>query len=183
MNLIPSKKQYKSWSLPSKLTFFGFWIGLIGVVLTIVFQIDFKTKPTSKQLLAKDWNVSIFDSDTFELMDNLMDAHFTKGVENLFADDLSKEENKYMMLNLLENSITIRIMEEDSIQYIFANTLFPEKTAYQLVEKDEQTWLRMKNGPNWKIEDLTDSFLTVSTEVYDTIKKDSVVFRMSLIPK
>ncbi len=34
--LIPTKKQWKSWSLPSKLTAIGTFAGLIGLVLTII---------------------------------------------------------------------------------------------------------------------------------------------------
>lgn len=35
--LFPTKKQWKQWSLPSKLTAIGAWLGIIGIILTIVF--------------------------------------------------------------------------------------------------------------------------------------------------
>ena len=35
--LIPTKKQWKAWSLPSKLTFVGTYVGLVALILTIIF--------------------------------------------------------------------------------------------------------------------------------------------------
>ena len=35
MGLIPTKKQYSTWSIPSKLTFWSFIIGVFGIIMTI----------------------------------------------------------------------------------------------------------------------------------------------------
>ena len=37
INVFPSKKQWKSWYLPSKYTFISIWVALIGLFLAVIF--------------------------------------------------------------------------------------------------------------------------------------------------
>ncbi len=39
MNIFPTKAQWNKWSLPSKATYVGVWIGAIALIITIVFPI------------------------------------------------------------------------------------------------------------------------------------------------
>jgi len=38
MRLLPSKKQYSNWKYPTKLSFWGFWIGLFALILMLIFR-------------------------------------------------------------------------------------------------------------------------------------------------
>lgn len=50
--MLPTRKQYSNWKYPAKLTFWGFWIGLLAFMLMIIFRvidIGFLNKSTDMQ--------------------------------------------------------------------------------------------------------------------------------------
>ncbi|MEX3813755.1 hypothetical protein AB3X96_26420 [Paraburkholderia sp. BR13439] len=51
--LIPTKEQWNKWSLPSKLTFAGTFVGVLSLLLTVLFfvlPLIFASDPTEKRL-------------------------------------------------------------------------------------------------------------------------------------
>ena len=50
MRLLPTKRQWKNWSLPSKLTAIGAYAGILALVLTVVLQLLLKGDSTRKVL-------------------------------------------------------------------------------------------------------------------------------------
>ena len=51
-NLFPSRKQWKSWSLPSKATYIGMCLGVVAIVIAVFFGI-FTLLPPKEPLATK----------------------------------------------------------------------------------------------------------------------------------
>lgn len=62
--MLPTSKQWKKWSLPSKLTAIGTYVGIIGIVITLALYIVDKTKPSAHVTF------DVFPADTTSAKDD-----------------------------------------------------------------------------------------------------------------
>lgn len=90
MNLFPSFKQYKAWSIPSKLTFWGTIIGFISLVLTVFITIT--TDEIADAILTTKGRPVLTGSWSWEL-----EKKYPGTYKNVIFSNQSSKEIKFLV--------------------------------------------------------------------------------------
>jgi len=99
--ILPSKRQWKSWSVPSKLTFIGFWVFGMPSFVWMIFSI-YVTIYSEKAVEAVEGNSGIYNYKTLsELERNIPNFKLAKENIDIDIDKLLKKSDKE--LDKIEN--------------------------------------------------------------------------------
>lgn len=114
MELIPTRKQWKKWSLPSKLTAIGAYVGIIALVVTIVFEI-YNNKPATKKDVEEIINAKIdaFEAKLFEPAQ----SDIEKEIDREFAGEFQKK--KKLAIELYNKGLSAYNRNESDVAIIF----------------------------------------------------------------
>jgi len=131
MKLIPTKAQWKKWGLPSKASYVGGVVGVLGILLTVVFALfsntsndkisgNFKQNSLSNSEInasailqgveAKNISVSIVNTQIQNSADNMSTPLF-----EVYVNDISAPIHDHSIIKLSENR-TVRIRLQNVAQ-------------------------------------------------------------------
>jgi len=142
--MIPKRKQWKNWSLPSKYAAVGLCISLIALIITIIFQVIFPPA-TKHQVKEVDEKVSSVSKQFSSFSKQL--SSFSKQIETLkweiIAQNLSENEvenqldKEFRKVFLKEKKEALRLYNAGVVAYDhnhFKNALSYFSKALQVVE-------------------------------------------------
>ena len=118
MKIFPSKSQWANWSLPSKASYFGAWIGCVGIFVAITFFL-FQEKQSSN---SERPMISILSIDSY-LEEDSMETKFSiknvggKPAFTLIRGEASIDGNPIQIKNVESETQYQTIMPDQKIRY------------------------------------------------------------------